>query len=510
MDYAAQTDVVSMQKHLDDTASIRIQRNWLVTLAAILIIAAAVLSAALVRNEQDAARYRVALQAARVRSDDLLTFMLSELRDQVAALGRLDILEQAARKGLAYAESLPDAADAPEILGRRGVALDNIGEILMLKGDARGAETAYRAALEIAEGLVRRDPENAQWQHDLALGREKLGDLSAERGNRPEALAAYQNALELLDRVTEQHPENPAWQYDLAIGHERLGNSLSEKGDWVPALEHYLSRRTIISRLATLNPKNPAWQQDLALSYGAVGDVHLAQRDYPAALVAYQQCREISAHAFSGATHDAPSERNMAVCLQKSGDVKVAQGDLPSASAAYRKAQELIQRLLGSDPENALWKRDAAVGHVRLAAVLVAQGKLEEAIVEQRHATRMLAQLADGMQSPKSRAEAAQAWEQLAWCHLLHRQHDAAAEAARQGLKTDPSRMGLRVKLAHGLLLSGHYVEAEAIYRENRTMMLEDGRRFGEAVLEDFARLWAKGVAHPDMVRIEKSFRPEG
>ena len=455
-------------------------------------------------TELQAERYRLAAQDARARADDLVNFMLSDLRDQLEPLGHVAVLEQPARKALAYLESLRDPlGEAPDTLRSRSIALENIGDVLLVKGDHAGARSAYEKALEIATQLSNRNPADAKLRHDLALSHARIGDIREDQGDPPGALGAYRSALDIMEQIARQYPDNNQWQRDVGISHERVGNVLRATGNVPEALAHYEARQAVHSRLAALDPSNALWQRDLALSYGALGDVHMLQGELAKASADYLKCLAIMNQLGLQEPANTEWQHDIGVSQEKIGDVNAARGDLADARAAYQRALEKAERLARQDPANIQWQRDLAARYQRIGAVRQAQGELSEAIAMQNRASELFETLADKFGTPQAQAEAADAWGRLAWYELFQRQPERAVEAARKGLKADPSQLRIKTYLAHGLLLTGHYADADKIYRENRSATLDGGRPFAQAVLDDFKQLWIKGIVHPDMIGIE-------
>jgi hypothetical protein len=52
---------------------------------------------------------------------------------------------------------------------------------------------------------------------------------SLPRATSPNALAAYQAALAIRERLAKSDPENAEWQRDLAVSNERLAR-ISQRG----------------------------------------------------------------------------------------------------------------------------------------------------------------------------------------------------------------------------------------------------------------------------------------
>ena len=137
----------------------------------------------------------------REKAESLINFMLFDLRDRLESLGRLDILEPAAKQALEYFDQRAGGDETPEAARKRLVALNNIGNVWRDQGKREAAREAYEKALAIAERLAAKDPGNAGWQRDVSVNYIKIGDVRRDEGDRKGALAAYEKALAIAKRL---------------------------------------------------------------------------------------------------------------------------------------------------------------------------------------------------------------------------------------------------------------------------------------------------------------------
>lgn len=464
-------------------------------------------SVQIARLDLENERERSAASQARARADELVDFMLFELRDRLAPVGRTELLEQPARKALAYLDSVRQADDSAETRHRRGVALDNVGQTLAERGDLPAAERAFRQALEIAERLSREQPGNVNWQRGLAIGHSRIGDLLQERGDLAGALAQHRQALEILDRLARQQPDDRERQYDLGLAHERVGSVLQAQGEFSQALKQFQARQILVSSLHTLDPDHPVWRRDLAMSFGAIGDIYEASGDAGGALAAYRRFAELAEQGAAQYPDQADFQHDLAISQEKLGDSHAARGDLAAAGSAYRRLADISARLAALDPNNVQHQRDLAAAHSRLAAVAEKQGRTADAIELQRQTAESLTDLAKRLGTVGARRDAGDAWGKLAWYSLLQRKPDRAAAAAQQGLQLSPDEPRIMLNLAHALMLGGRMPEAERLYRQTREAMTESDRSWNRTISDDFAALTAKGIVHPEMRRVTENLK---
>lgn len=97
----------------------------------------------------------------------------------------------------------------------------------------------------------------------------------------------------------------------------------------------------------------------------------------------------------------------------------------------------------------------------------------------------------------------------LAWYALFAGEYAAAEEAAKKGLKIDPSKIWILTNFAHAKMYLGQRSEASEIYVRNKGVRIpENGDRLWEdVIIEDFDKLSSAGLSHPQMAEIRAALR---
>ncbi len=345
------------------------------TLAAALLLIFGIGALAWHANQQ-----RIKAIKARQQAERMLEFLVYGMRDDLASVGRLDLVEKVKRRVDEYYKQLGTEASQPVTLHNRASAVNNEGDLLKSQGDLSGALKAYRESLVIAQHLAQSDPTNAEWQRNLSVSHNKVGDVLQAQGDLAGALKAYQESLVIAQRLAQADPTNAVWQRDLAVSHNRVGDILLAQGDLAGALKAYQESLVIAQRLTQSDPTNAGWQRDLAFSHGKIGDILRAQGDLAGALKAHQESLVIRQRLAQAAPTNAGWQRDLASAHCFVGVVLQEQGDLAGALGAYRKYQAGMERLAGSDPTNTGWQRDLSVSHEKVGDALIAQGDLAGAL----------------------------------------------------------------------------------------------------------------------------------
>jgi tetratricopeptide (TPR) repeat protein len=240
----------------------RRRRKFLIagTASAVLAVVCIALAAVFAQLYFRAEEQQALAERHRAEAEELINFMLFDLRDRLEPLGRLDIMEAAAQKVLDYFEWAP-GSEVPEAARNCSVALDNIGNVWLVQGKRQAALAAYEKSLAIRKRLAAQDPGNAGWQRDVAVSHERIGGIKAAEGDGETARGAYEKAREIYERLAAQDPGNVGFSQALA----RLS---AAEGRSAEAMEATRKAIDILEKRFRADRLEPAWRDYLSDLYG--------------------------------------------------------------------------------------------------------------------------------------------------------------------------------------------------------------------------------------------------
>jgi tetratricopeptide (TPR) repeat protein/tRNA A-37 threonylcarbamoyl transferase component Bud32 len=240
-------------------------------LAALILVSAAaalafpvvgVLWSIQVRRERD--RVQQNLHVARRAIDDLYTKMASERLFDEPQLDplRQELFEKA--RAL-YEELAQEHSGDPEVRRDIGLAWFRLGDMHRLSDRHDEAEQAYGVAIDRQAELCRDYPEVARYCQDLADTHNWLGELLRERGQSLEdAERHYRAALELQQELVARDPGEPAYRAELARSRYNLGIVEKDTNRLQAARADYDRSIELLMHLHQEEPTNPNTSQDLA------------------------------------------------------------------------------------------------------------------------------------------------------------------------------------------------------------------------------------------------------
>ena len=309
-----------------------------------------------------------------------------------ARLGRLTASLESLRRAGTLAEAA--RARAPDDLqvisrlatleGRIALALGaHVGQASLGRIDE--ARVHWDRAVAHFDELVRREPGNVEWVHELAWGWVGLVNWSLLAGRFDEAVQAGRRAVELRDRAAAMKPGDAHLAHQRAAARNNLASALALSGEHAQALRLQDEAIAIVDRSLAADPQNKAAQRDRSLiglsrarPLAGLGRRDDALAEVRAALAALPPSA-ILPDDFYLARWRAEALVWLAR-LQRADDPAAAQ-------AAAREAIAQMQGLSGEDHAARRWA--LAQGYAELALAQRSAGAGAEAAVSAREALRL-------------------------------------------------------------------------------------------------------------------------
>jgi tetratricopeptide (TPR) repeat protein len=462
-------------------------------------------------------------QRRQTQVEDVLGFMLGDLRKNLTTFGRLDLMRAVDDKATAYFATLDPRDLSDRTLEAQARSLTGIGEVRLSGGDHDAALAAFREAHARSTMLFGRDPANGQRLFDLAQAEFWIGFVALRQGRHDEAGVWMHKYRDSAIRLAAMDADNFDWQREVAFGYQNLAvldESLGRYAeaersmraqldlyrDWVGDRPGDLEVRSEFANVAS-------WLGSLAMRQGRLAE---AEQFFIEQVNALQRSVD----------EDPPNVRwqeylSDAFLLLADAQVHFGHGD--EARSRVAQAASLAETLSARDPANNYWR--LALGRTRwwqaqlaaaddpvTAAALAADaasvlGAAHEAEPQDERVVTWLVR-ARGLEAQLAlgRGDVAAA-----------RAHVSAARAVLDpGWRTAPSE-ALRLWLARTLTLQGEIAAREgnaaaavAAWLEARGLLLADtGAEVAFPRLEPLVRvlhhLGDGTAAQPHLRRLEQA-----
>ncbi|MGE5231293.1 MAG: protein kinase domain-containing protein [Deltaproteobacteria bacterium] len=366
-----------------------------VALAATVVLALAGLATVMTVQARRIAGARAVAEQRRVQAEDLISYMVGDLRAKLEPIGKLAILDDVGRRALAYFAAVPATELSEDELFRRSQALGQLGQVRLAQGNLDQAMPPFRESLTLAADLAARNPANADWQVGLGASHFWVGYTYFLRGSLDSALAQFEPYLAIARRLVERDSTLAEWQIELGYAHSNLGSVREPPGDFQGALEAYRYTLAVKQRLVRLDPTNLDWQADLGVTHNTVGRAYERLGRLDSAESHYSADLEIRRRVAVRDTSNALWQAQLVPALTYAAGIDELRGRLAAARSlrdtAYRVARALGRR----DPGNADWARNEGVTAMLLGRSEMALGARGRGTALLREARRTLRRLVE-------------------------------------------------------------------------------------------------------------------
>ena len=145
-------------------------------------------------------------------AEELVGFMMGDLRLKLESVGRLDVLEDTNQKALEYFEAQTDlGVDSPERQVLLAKIAESIGRELLRRDDVPGARARFSQAYEITEGLLQDEPTSPAYILAHAWSKTRMMTSSQQLGIKENLDLEADAILDELTLIREWGQSEPDW-----------------------------------------------------------------------------------------------------------------------------------------------------------------------------------------------------------------------------------------------------------------------------------------------------------
>jgi len=470
-------------------------------LTAALVLSVVVLSAwkyvtDLRRERAAAVAAETEARARRAQAEDLIGFMLGDLRKKLEPVGRLEVLNDVAAKALQYVGSKSKESLSVRELIDHSKALNQLGEVRMAQGDMRAAMPLFDRSLDLSRTASQRVPHDSEASFALALSHFWVGNDFRVLNDVEHALPHIRAYLAIVDRLARQNPDNDTYEREVAYAHTNLGLLLEAKKNFVDALTEYRVALAIKQAVAARAPGDAALQDDVARAINKIayvlqraGDLAGARRQFETEVEMRERLARLDPKQMRWKQDLAISHSMLSGLLESMGD--------SAAALEHRRADVALHaELCAFDPTNVSWRRNWAIGRAWLAGLLAADHKPDEALKEIAAAETVLRALSAG---GTERATSDLVAIETTYAHILTVSGDPRAArskaleairlAERSATKSPYRVAAALLQLGNAELSAGHPGAAADAWLLARTTLQPDAPALELRQLETWARI---------------------
>lgn len=372
-------------------------RFWSAVAAGSLTVAALTIGLAVV-----AVLARQDSELRRQQAENLIGFMLGDLRGKLQPIGKLDVLDAVGDQAMDYFAALGERGSDREMLAR-AMALRQIGEVRFSQGKLEPALASFRQSLDQARALYEHSPENNDYLFELGQAEFWVGYVAWQRNDLDGADDAFQRYMQRSRELLEREPDNVGYQMELAYAYINLGSVARERGLAVEALGHFRESEAIWRQLADADQDNTEFPFMVAETLSWAGSTLLDLTRLADSEAAFTE-----SYSTMFGLHQRGVDRRFTDKYADLGlllsEVQLYRGSVPAASETLDTSRPVQLGLIEHDSANADWRWGLFKGELLRAELELLDGDEVEAKRRLEEARAGLLQL---VEENSSDAEAA-------------------------------------------------------------------------------------------------------
>lgn len=329
----------------------------------------------------------------RSEAENLIEFMLTDLRDRLEAVGRLDVLDAVGEKSIEYYSRVDLEEHSEQSLGRRARAFHMLGEVDDLKGELESASNAFREAYASTDELLSRSPADGERVYNHAQSVFWLGYLDWRLGRYDSARTAFEEYVTLADQLVEIDPTNDTWREESGHANINLGVYMLETAGAAEAIPFFDAALAVFEDVFTNDAGKLVPHEMLGQSHAWLADAYIAERSLEQAHLHRQQEVDIYSNLLAINPNDKDYVQYLITALSARGVILIQRGESAAAVEDLETAVQYGEDLLGLEPDNTFTTQITAIAYTDLGLAKGSVGQHADALVTLDRAASLVAGL---------------------------------------------------------------------------------------------------------------------
>ena len=344
-------------------AQARIRRVTAVTVVAITaMLIMALLLVMAVRSQNEARRQRA-------KAEGLVEYMLTDLRDRLKGVGRLDVMTAVNERAMAYYGDQAALDDlSPDSLDRRARILHAMGEDDEKRGDLAAALAKFKEAHRATAAVLAKRPDDPDAIFAHAQSEYWVGSVYREAKDYKNGGQRFQNYLGFANALNSVDPDRKRAGLEVGYAYSNLGQlQLLDRADPVSASAYFGKALASYRQVERIAPQDIELRIAMANGLAWLADSRFKSKEYKAAIA--ERAGEL-AYVLRLLEHD-PNNKDykyrLVVNSRARARAEMGLGNAKTAISLLRQAQTDLGSLRLIDPKNASWNRQATMIRADLA-----------------------------------------------------------------------------------------------------------------------------------------------
>lgn len=297
-------------------------------------------------------------QDSRAQAEGLVEYMITDLKEKLEPVGRLDILDSVGDEAVKYYDNQNIKELSDESLLRQARARLILGQVAY---DAIRKDDAIReieAASDLTSQVFNRNPDNVEAIFAHAQSEYWRGKIYYGQGNLDGVLKHWMNYENLAQKLYTKEPDKIEWIIEVGYAKNNLGGTSMIQKEYVEALSYYKKAIKLYTQVLINKTNNQEALRALANSYAGAADASMKLENRTNALEYKIQQIDI----YDAILKENPKEYPLIWRHAIAKSMMLEQNLIPKNTPAYETlVKDIVEGfniVTQHDPSNSVWKGD--------------------------------------------------------------------------------------------------------------------------------------------------------
>jgi tetratricopeptide (TPR) repeat protein len=292
---------------------------------------------------------RIAAQAARQRSDELIIFLQRSMREKLAPLGQLSLLAETNERVTEHLSRVARETNDPLALMGLADAFHDSAEILEERGNHAAALESAVQAMQTRQRVAESPSAPANTALQFIGDQRLVAQIYLRMGQPREALAVAEQARASAVTLSRKRLGDEQSELALAQAHVQVGDAHLELSRLDEAERAYTAGRDAARQLATRLPRNTELNAAIASMAEKIAKLRERQGNVALATAELREWQRLLAAEATIAPKDVKAQTDLANAQLRLGNYLLVQRQMPEATAEFRKAVAVLEPVVKSD-----------------------------------------------------------------------------------------------------------------------------------------------------------------
>lgn len=297
---------------------------------------------------------RTEAEQRRLQAESLLEFMVVDLRDRLAPLGRLDLLESVNQKAMSYFSAVDIKTLSDDELTHQTRVITQIGEIRFEQLKYSDALDSFLDAYRRSSILLANAPDDGERLFNRCQAEFWVGYVHWMRADREKAGKWLHRYLASSTQLAQQHPDNLQWRKEVAYGHHNLGALFRETDELELSEQHFSDALAIYSEIQG-KAGSDELRSEVADAVSYLGDIYQMKGDLQKALDYYRRNADEHRALSENDRNNKTALDNLATSLLLLSEAYALVGETTNAQSVLDDTLAITELLVTTDNSNIAW-----------------------------------------------------------------------------------------------------------------------------------------------------------